>query len=53
MVRRARNPALNLTRCPAASVETGETLIEAVAREVREGAPLAIEPVALAGFAAK
>ena len=31
-------------------VETGETLAEAVVREVREETALAIEPVALAGF---
>jgi 8-oxo-dGTP diphosphatase len=49
VVRRARNPALNLYTLPGGAVETGETLIEAVAREVREETSLDVEPVALAG----
>jgi ADP-ribose pyrophosphatase YjhB (NUDIX family) len=49
VVRRARKPALNLYTLPGGVVETGETLIEAVTREVREETALAIEPVALAG----
>lgn len=49
VVRRARNPALNLYTLPGGVVETGETLIEAVAREVREETSLQVEPVALAG----
>ena len=49
VVRRARNPALNLYTLPGGVVEIGETLNEAVAREVREETALAIEPVALAG----
>jgi 8-oxo-dGTP diphosphatase len=49
VVRRARNPALNLYTLPGGAVETGETLVEAVAREVHEETALAIEPVALAG----
>ncbi len=36
--------------CPAAGVELGETLVEAVIREVREETSLQIEPVALAGY---
>jgi 8-oxo-dGTP diphosphatase len=48
-VRRARNPALNLYTLPGGAVETGETLSEAVAREIREETALEIEPVALAG----
>jgi 8-oxo-dGTP diphosphatase len=49
VVRRARKPALNLYTLPGGVVETGETLIEAVTREVREETTLDIEPVALAG----
>ena len=49
VVRRARNPALNLYTLPGGVVETGETLTEAVAREVREETSLEVEPVALAG----
>jgi 8-oxo-dGTP diphosphatase len=49
VVRRARNPALSLYTLPGGAVETGETLLQAVAREVREETALTIEPVALAG----
>ena len=49
VVRRARNPALNLYTLPGGVVETGETLSEAVMREVREETQLTIEPIALAG----
>lgn len=49
VVRRARKPALSLYTLPGGVVETGETLSEAVMREVREETALAIEPVALAG----
>lgn len=48
-VRRARKPALNLYTMPGGVVETGETLFEAVRREVREETGLEIEPIALAG----
>lgn len=48
-VRRARKPALALYTLPGGGVETGETLHEAVRREVREETGLEIEPVALAG----
>jgi 8-oxo-dGTP diphosphatase len=49
VVRRARKPALNLYTMPGGVVEAGETLFEAVKREVREETALDIEPVALAG----
>ncbi len=48
-VRRARKPAVNLYTMPGGVVEAGETLFEAVTREVREETALTIEPVALAG----
>src|ERR1022692_3987083 len=49
MVRRARNPALGIYTLPGGAVETGETLMQAVIREVREETTLEVEPVALAG----
>ncbi len=49
VVRRASNSALNLYTLPGGVVETGETLLQAVAREVREETALTIEPVGLAG----
>jgi len=48
-VRRARKPALAHYTLPGGAVETGETLHEAVRREVREETGLDIEPVELAG----
>jgi len=50
VVRRARPPAHGLYTLPGGGVEVGETLMEAVAREVREETALEIEPVGLAGF---
>ena len=50
VVRRARPPASGVYTLPGGVVELGETLTEAVAREVREETGLAIEPVGLAGF---
>ncbi len=49
VVRRARQPALDLFTMPGGVVEAGETLTEAVKREVREETALEIEPEALAG----
>ena len=49
IVRRARKPALGVYTLPGGVVEAGETLEEAVRREVREETALDIEPVTLAG----
>lgn len=48
-VRRTRKPALAHYTLPGGAVETGETLHEAVRREVREETGLDIEPIGLAG----
>jgi 8-oxo-dGTP diphosphatase len=50
VVRRARPPAHGVFTLPGGVVEIGETLVEAVAREVHEETSMVIEPVALAGF---
>src|ERR1700690_1585403 len=50
IVRRARAPALGIYTLPGGGVEVGETLVEAIIREVREETALTIEPVALAGY---
>jgi ADP-ribose pyrophosphatase YjhB (NUDIX family) len=50
VVRRARAPAHGLYSLPGGVVEVGETLEQAVAREVREETGMEIEPVGLAGF---
>ncbi len=49
IVRRARPPAHGLYTLPGGGVELGETLEEAVIREVREETALAIVPVELVG----
>jgi ADP-ribose pyrophosphatase YjhB (NUDIX family) len=49
LVRRARNPAQGLFSLPGGGVEAGETLFEAVIREVQEETGLLIEPFATAG----
>src|ERR1700686_2369688 len=48
--RRGRPPAHGLYTLPGGGVELGETLEEAVIREVREETALNIEPVGLAGY---
>ena len=50
IVRRAQPPARGLFTLPGGGVELGETLTEAVVREVREETGLDIEPLALAGY---
>jgi ADP-ribose pyrophosphatase YjhB (NUDIX family) len=50
IVRRARPPAHGLYTLPGGGVELGETLEEAVVREVREETSLEVVPVALAGY---
>jgi 8-oxo-dGTP diphosphatase len=50
LVRRARPPAAGLYTLPGGGVELGETLKDAVIREVREETGLQIEPLALAGY---
>ena len=50
IVRRNNPPAHNLYTLPGGVVETGETLHEAVVREIAEETALAIEPIALAGY---
>jgi 8-oxo-dGTP diphosphatase len=50
IVRRARPPAGGLYTLPGGVVEVGESLVEAVAREVLEETALTVTPVALAGY---
>jgi 8-oxo-dGTP diphosphatase len=50
IVRRAHPPAAGIYTLPGGVVETGETLTEAVVREVREETGLEIEPLMLAGY---
>ena len=49
VARRARGPALGVWTMPGGVVEAGETLTEALKREIVEETGLTIEPVALAG----
>lgn len=50
IVRRAQPPAQGLYTLPGGVVELGESLEQAVVREVREETGLRIEPLALAGY---
>ena len=50
IVRRARPPARGLYTLPGGGVEAGESLHEAVVREVREETGLEVEPLGLAGY---
>jgi len=50
IVRRAQPPAHGLYTLPGGTVELGETLEQAVTREVREETGLEIEPLSLAGY---
>ena len=50
IVRRAHPPARGLYTLPGGGVELGETLLEAVVREVREETALDVEPLGLAGY---
>jgi 8-oxo-dGTP diphosphatase len=49
VARRARGPALGIWTMPGGVVEAGETLIEALKREIEEETTMIVEPVALAG----
>lgn len=50
IVRRGGSFGRGIYTLPGGVVEAGETLIDAVIREVREETQVAIEPVALAGY---
>ena len=50
IVRRARPPAYGIFTLPGGGVEAGETLHEAIIREVMEETALTIEPLGLAGY---
>ena len=49
IARRARGPALGVWTMPGGMVEAGETLSEALVREILEETSMTIEPVVLAG----
>lgn len=49
VARRARGPALGVWTLPGGVVEAGETLTEALKREIMEETGMTVEPVTLAG----
>ena len=49
VARRARGPAYGIWTMPGGVVESGETLTEALKREIEEETAMIVEPVALAG----
>jgi len=49
VTQRARGPAFGVWTMPGGVVEAGETLTEALVREIDEETGMAVEPVALAG----
>ena len=49
VARRARGPAYGIWTMPGGVVEAGETLTEALIREIAEETAMIVEPVALAG----
>jgi ADP-ribose pyrophosphatase YjhB (NUDIX family) len=49
LVRRAREPARGVYTLPGGVVEAGETIAEALCREIREEIAATIEPIAFAG----
>jgi 8-oxo-dGTP diphosphatase len=49
-VRRARPPMQGLFTLPGGGIETGESVTDAVRREVLEETGISIEPLALAGY---
>jgi ADP-ribose pyrophosphatase YjhB (NUDIX family) len=50
LVKRAIGPATGVYTLPGGLVETGETLIDTVMREIEEETSLTIDPIALAGY---
>jgi len=50
VARRARGPAYGTWTMPGGVVEAGETMIEALIREIAEETAMVVEPVALAGY---
>jgi ADP-ribose pyrophosphatase YjhB (NUDIX family) len=50
LAKRARPPVTNVYTLPGGGVEVGETLTEAVVREVLEETAMQVEPIALAGY---